>query len=64
MSSAVTLSDGTEITAESGGVLTLVIDGDQYDIPAYYHSGDMLPEGDFSFETTAGTDTYAEMGSS
>ena len=60
--SAVTLSDGTEITAESGGVLTLVIDGDQYDIPAYYHSGDMLPEGDFSFETTAGTDTYAEMG--
>ena len=39
--SAVTLSDGTEITAENGGVLTLVIDGDQYDIPAYYHSGDM-----------------------
>ena len=60
--SAVTLSDGTEITAENGGVLTLVIDGDQYDIPAYYHSGDMLPEGDFSFETTAGTDSYAEMG--
>ena len=60
--SAVTLSDGTEITAENGGVLTLVIDGGQYDIPDYYHSGDMLPEGDFSFETTAGTDSYAEMG--
>ena len=60
--SAVTLSDGTEVTAEHGGVLTLVIDGDQYDIPDYYHSGKKLPEGQFSFETTAGTEAWSEMG--
>ncbi len=59
---AVTLSDGTEITAENGGVLTLVIDGEQYDIPDYYHNHLTLPEGAFSFETTAGTDVYSEMG--
>ena len=29
---SVTLSDGTVITAEEGGVLTLVVNGDQYDI--------------------------------
>ena len=60
--SAVTLSDGTEITAENGGVLTLVINGEQYDIPDYYHNHLTLPEGAFSFETTAGTDVYSEMG--
>ena len=42
--SAVTLSDGTEITAENGGVLTLVINGEQYDIPDYYHNHLTLPE--------------------
>ena len=46
---AVELSDGTTVEAENGGVLTLVIDGDQYDILDYLEKGAVL-EGDFSFE--------------
>ena len=60
--SGVTLSDGTQITAEDDGVLTLVIDGAQYDILDYYHHKTPLPEGQFSFESTAGTAVWAEMG--
>ena len=59
---SVTLSDGTVIEAENGGVLTLVVDGDQYDILDYLESGKILGEGTFSFETTAGTESGSEMG--
>ena len=57
---AVTLSDGTVIDAE-GGVLTLVIDGIQYDILDYAESGEALPE-TAVFAVTAGTETYSEPG--
>lgn len=60
--SSVTLSDGTTVTAENGGVLTLVVNGEQYDILDYMEKGTPLGEGTYSFETTAGTDVYAEMG--
>ena len=58
---SVTLSDGTVIEAEDGGVLTLIIGGDQFDILNYYENGDPLPEGEFEFATTAGTTAYSEM---
>ena len=57
---AVTLSDGTVIDAE-GGVLTLVIDGMQYDILDYLESGEAIPE-TAVWAITAGTDTYSEPG--
>lgn len=57
---SVTLSDGTEIDAEDG-VLTLVIDGVQYDILDYLESSEVLPE-TAEFVTTAGTVTYSEPG--
>ena len=57
---AVQLSDGTVVEAADGGVLTLVIDGAQYDILAYLHNGTALA-GDWSFETTAGAVGYSEM---
>ncbi len=57
---SVTLSDGTVIEAEDGGVLTLVIDGDQYDIIDYLESGLALPAG-YAFETTAGSVGYSEF---
>jgi hypothetical protein len=57
---AVTLSDGTVIEAENGGVLTLVVNGDQYDILDYVENGTVLEPGTYSFETTAGTATYSE----
>ena len=59
---SVTLSDGTVVEAENGGVLTLVVNGDQYDILDYMEKGTVLGEGTYSFETTAGTDGYSEMG--
>ncbi len=58
---SVTLSDGTVIEAEDGGVLTLVVDGDQYDILDYVENGTPLVEGTYSFETTAATTAYSEM---
>ena len=57
---SVTLSDGTVVDAE-GGVLTLVIDGIQYDILDYLESGEVLPETAI-FATTAGAVTYSEPG--
>ena len=57
---SVTLSDGTVIEAENGGVLTLVVDGDQYDIIDYMEDGTALA-GEWSFETTAGSVGYSEM---
>ena len=57
---AVTLTDGTVVEAENGGVLTLVIDGVQYDILDFVESGEALPEG-YEFATTAGTVAYSEM---
>ena len=59
---SVTLSDGTYIEAENGGVLTLVVDGEQYDILDYYEQEKKLPETGYSFETTAGTVGWSEMG--
>ena len=56
---AVTLTDGTVIDAE-GGVLTLVINGVQYDILDFLESGEALPE-NAEFAVTAGTDAYSEM---
>jgi len=56
---AVTLTDGTVIDAE-GGVLTLVIDGVQYDILDYCETGAPLPEG-YEFAVTAGSNAYSEM---
>ncbi len=58
---SVTLSDGTYVEAENGGVLTLVINGDQYDIIDYYEQEKILGEGTFSFETTSGAESYSEM---
>ena len=57
---AVTLSNGEVIEAENGGVLTLVVDGDYYDILDYVEDETPL-EGQYSFETTAGTEQYSEM---
>ena len=57
---AVTLSDGTVVQAD-GGVLTLVIDGIQFDILDYLESGAELPES-AEFVTTAGSEAYSEMG--
>ena len=69
----VTMSDGTvyeasDLTTETGegatsaqGVLTLVVNGQQEDIVDYLNSGKTLEAGSYSFETTAGTDFYAEM---
>ena len=59
---SVTLSDGTVVEAKDGGVLTLVVNGDQYDILDYLEKGTVLGEGTYSFESTAGTDAYSEMG--
>ncbi|MCF0228655.1 MAG: hypothetical protein HUJ76_03030, partial [Parasporobacterium sp.] len=56
---AVILSDGTEIKAEGEGVLTLVIDGVQYDILDFLESGAALPA-NAEFATTAGKDQYSE----
>ena len=58
---SVTLSDGTVVEAQYGGVLTLVIDGDQYDILDYLETEGILPEGRFEFVETAGTTTYSEF---
>ena len=58
---SVTLSDGTVISAEDGGVLTLVIDGDQYDILDYVANEKKLPEEGWSFETTAGAAAWSEF---
>ena len=58
---AVTLSDGTVVEAENGGVLTLVVNGDQYDILDYVENGTVLVDGTYSFEETAGTVAYSEM---
>ena len=57
---SVTLSDGTVIDGE-GGVLTLVIDGIQYDILDYLESGEALPE-TAGFAVTDGEVTYSEPG--
>ncbi len=59
---SVTLSDGTVVEAKDGGVLTLVVNGEQYDILDYLEKGTVLGEGTYSFETTAGTEVYSEMG--
>ena len=58
---SVTLSDGTVITAEEGGVLTLIVNGDQYDILDYVEQEKKLPEEGWSFETTAGTEEWSEF---
>lgn len=58
---SVTLSDGTVIQAENGGVLTLVVNGDQYDILDYVEDGTAL-QGSYSFETTSGATASSEMG--
>lgn len=44
---AVTLSDGTVIEAENGGVLTLVVNGDQYDILDYLEKSIALEPGTY-----------------
>ncbi len=58
---SVTLSEGTVINAKDGGVLTLVVNGDQYDILDYLEDGTELKAGEYSFETTAGSVPYSEM---
>ena len=59
--SSVTLSDGTVVEAKDGGVLTLVVNGEQHDILDYLEKGTVLGEGTYSFETTAGSEVYSEM---
>ncbi len=59
---SVTLSDGTVIEAKNGGVLTLVVNGDHYDILDYMEDATALEEGTYSFETTAGAVASSEMG--
>ncbi|MGM9615483.1 MAG: hypothetical protein ACI3W7_08145 [Oscillospiraceae bacterium] len=59
---SVTLSDGTVVEAENGGVLTLVVNGDHYDILDYVEKGTVLEEGTYSFETTSGATGRSEMG--
>ena len=49
------------IEAENGGVLTLVVNGDQYDILDYLEKGIALEPGTYSFETTAGAAGHSEM---
>ena len=44
------------------GVLTLVVNGKQYDIIDYYESGKELVEGTYSFESTEATDTASGFG--
>ena len=56
---AVELSNGEKVEA-ANGVLTLVIDGAQYDILDWLELGTALPEG-YSFEETAGSVAYSEM---
>jgi len=58
---SVTLSDGTVIEAEDGGVLTLVVNGDHYDIIDYMEEGTVLTKGSYSFATTAATNASTEM---
>ncbi len=59
---SVTLSDGTVIEAENGGVLTLVVNGDHYDILDYVENGTVLEDGTYSFESTSGATGRSEMG--
>ncbi len=59
---SVTLSDGTVVEAEDGGVLTLVVNGDHYDIIDYVEDGTALEPGAYSFETTAAGTASSEMG--
>lgn len=59
---SVTLSDGSVIEAKNGGVLTLVVNGDHYDILDYVEDGTALTEGTYSFETTSGATASSEMG--
>ena len=56
----VILSDGSEETAEDGGVLTLVVDGVQKDILDYKEDGTAL-SGNYSFVTTSGQTEYNEF---
>ena len=58
---SVTLSDGSVVKAKNGGVLTLVVDGDQYDILDYVEDGTALKDGSYSFETTSGATASSEM---
>ena len=58
---SVTLSDGTVIEAEDGGVLTLVVNGDHYDIIDYMEEGTVLEEGSYTFASTAATSASTEM---
>jgi hypothetical protein len=59
---SVTLSDGTVIKAEGNGVLTLVVNGEQYDILDYVENHTALKEGTYEFATTAATKTASGMG--
>lgn len=59
---SVTLSDGSVIEAKNGGVLTLVVNGNHYDILDYVEDGTALTEGTYSFETTSGATASSEMG--
>ena len=58
---SVTLSDGSVVEAEDGGVLTLVVDGDHYDILDYVEDGASLEPGTYSFESTAVSTASSEM---
>ena len=58
---SVTLSDGSVVEAENGGVLTLVVNGDHYDIIDYVEDGTALEPGAYSFETTAAGTASSEM---
>lgn len=58
---SVALSDGTVIEAENGGVLTLVVNGDHYDIIDYIEDATVLEEGTYAFETTGATSASSEM---
>ena len=59
---SVTLSDGSVVEAENGGVLTLVVNGDHYDILDYVEDATALEAGTYSFETTAAGTASSEMG--
>lgn len=58
---SVTLSDGTVVKAEGTGVLTLVVNGDHYDILDCMEKKTPLAAGTYSFATTAGTAAHSEM---
>ena len=58
---SVVLSDGTIVNAENGGVLTLVINGIQYDILDFAESKEPLSEG-YEFAETAGKVIFIEPG--